>query len=112
MEGPTWAAWWTQNSYGTSMTSMPFLDPLLFQWTANSQLWWFNNMANGSQPAYEGSQGFAPDGCLCDDGGPTHCDYKQGDGLCPEVACLKRLNRRQATCPFMTGRSRRPSRRW
>ena len=24
--------------------------------------------------------GFAPDGCLCDNGSPTSCNYKQGDG--------------------------------
>ena len=37
-------------------------------------------MANGSDPQYMGSEGSAPDGCLCDDGSPTHCNYKQGDG--------------------------------
>lgn len=25
LEGPTWGAWWTQNSYGTTMTSLPFM---------------------------------------------------------------------------------------
>ena len=26
MEGPTWGAWWTQNSYGTTMTALPLMD--------------------------------------------------------------------------------------
>ena len=71
------------------MASLPFLDPVVLQWTAHSQQWWFDNMANGSQPEYMGSQGFAPDGCLCDDGTPFECNYKQGDGaLAMKVAVL------------------------
>jgi hypothetical protein len=76
LEGPTWDAWWTQNSYGTSMTSFPFLPEAAFAWTRHSQAWWFNNMADGTQ-LYSGNQGWAPDGCLCDNGSPTSCNYKQ-----------------------------------
>eukprot|EP00042_Codosiga_hollandica_P038236 m.309148 g.309148 ORF g.309148 m.309148 type:complete len:926 (+) comp55339_c0_seq1:5-2782(+) len=83
LEGPTWDAWWTQNSYGTTMTSLPFMDAAVFRWTRHSQEWWFDHMANGSQAEYGGNQGWAPDGCLCDDGGPTYCNYKQGDGNVP-----------------------------
>ena len=33
------------------------MDETVFRWTRHSQEWWFNNMANGSQPEYEGDQG-------------------------------------------------------
>ncbi len=114
LEGPTWNAWWTQNSYGTTMTSLPFMDATVFRWTRHSQEWWFDHMANGSQPVYVctrkalasynalicesswmiefinatrygGDQGYAPDGCLCDDGGPSYCNYKQVCGYILET---------------------------
>ena len=44
---------------------------------------WFNNMADGTQPYAGGAQGWAPDGCGCDNGEPTGCNYKQGDGDVP-----------------------------
>ena len=33
-----------------------------------------------------GAQGWAPDGCTCDNGEPQDCNYKQGDGeqLCSQ----------------------------
>ena len=63
LEGPTWTAWWTQNSYGPTMTSLPFVAGPVFAWTAHSQSWWFNNMANGSGAQYLGDQGWAPGMC-------------------------------------------------
>ena len=42
-------AWWTQNSYGTSMCSLPFADDTVFAWTRHSQQWWFDNMANTTE---------------------------------------------------------------
>ena len=39
LEGPTWAAYWTQNSYGTSLTSLPFLQELGFKGMSESQNW-------------------------------------------------------------------------
>ena len=137
LEGPTWGAYWTQNSYGTvsrstgkntnpyyafdpdppggcsttnhahshhahahahtvrlmlssrpraftqAMTTLPFLGDLAFKGMKESQNWWFNNMADGTQPYAGGSQGWAPDGCGCDNGEPSGCNYKQGDGDVP-----------------------------
>jgi hypothetical protein len=90
LEGPTWDAYWTQNSYGTSMTVLPFLSDLGFKGMRESQNWWFNNMADGTNqyphPDAGGAppaQGWAPDGCSCDNGEPTGCNYKQGDGDVP-----------------------------
>ena len=75
-------AYWTQNSYGTAMTTLPFLGDVAFHGMRESQNWWFNNMANGlTQYAIGG--GWAPDGCSCDNGEPDGCNYKQGDGNVP-----------------------------
>eukprot|EP00052_Salpingoeca_macrocollata_P027203 m.257348 g.257348 ORF g.257348 m.257348 type:complete len:740 (-) comp22707_c0_seq3:50-2269(-) len=84
LEGPTWPAYWTQNSYGPTLGSLPFMPDLAFHAVRTSHSWWFNNMADGTNPyGTDGSQGFAPDGCLCDNGAPTSCNYKQGDGNVP-----------------------------
>lgn len=40
-------------------------------------------MADGSNPYKGGAQGWAPDGCGCDNGEPSGCNYKQGDGNVP-----------------------------
>ena len=79
----TWGAYWTQNSYGTAMTTLPFIGDLTFKGMRESQNWWFNNMADGTQPYGGGAQGWAPDGCGCDNGEPSGCNYKQGDGNVP-----------------------------
>ena len=85
LEGPTWGAYWTQNSYGTSLTSMPFLQQLGFKGMSESQNWWFNNLADGTNPygAQQGdeppAQGWAPDGCSCDNGSPAGCNFKQAE---------------------------------
>ena len=39
LEGPTWGAYWTQNSYGTSLTTLPFLQQLGFKGMSESQNW-------------------------------------------------------------------------
>lgn len=83
LEGPTWGAYWTQNSYGTAMTTLPFLGDLGFKGMKESQNWWFNNMADGTNAYAGGAQGWAPDGCGCDDGEPSGCNHKQGDGNVP-----------------------------
>ena len=83
LEGPTWAAYWTQNSYGTAMTCLPFLGDIAFKGIRESQNWWFNNQADGTNPYASGAQGWAPDGCSCDNGEPNGCNYKQGDGNVP-----------------------------
>ena len=84
LEGPTWGAWWTQNSFGTTMSSLPFVGSVVNHAIQESQNWWFNNQADGVTSAYaSGTQGYAPDGALCDNGSPTNCNYKQGDGNVP-----------------------------
>ena len=49
LEGPTWGAWWTQNSYGPVIASLPFLDDANWHAVQNSMAWWFNSMGNGSK---------------------------------------------------------------
>ena len=80
-EGPTWGAWWTQNSYGTAMAGFTLMDGFTFHAWRESQAWFFAHMANGSEafPAAEGG-GWAPDGAGCDDASPLTCRHKQGDG--------------------------------
>jgi len=65
------------------MTTLPFIGDLTFKGMRESQNWWFNNMADGTQPYSGGAQGWAPDGCGCDNGEPSGCNYKQGDGNVP-----------------------------
>eukprot|EP01137_Pigoraptor_chileana_P036007 Opistho-2@30886 len=79
VEGPTWNAWWTQNSYGATYTALPFMQEPLRTFVQNSQNFWFDHIGDGSTVDPQGNIG--PDGCLCDDGGPTYCRYKQGDGI-------------------------------
>jgi hypothetical protein len=81
LEGPTWGAYWTQNSYGTSMTTVPFLGNVALHGLRESQDWWFDNMADGTTPNYKGFS--APDGTMCDNGEPSGCNFKQGDGNVP-----------------------------
>jgi hypothetical protein len=82
LEGPTWGAYWTQNSYGTAMTTIPFLGDVALHGLRESQDWWFNNMADGATVNFQ-STWSAPDGTMCDNGEPTGCNFKQGDGDVP-----------------------------
>ena len=41
-----------QNSYGTSMTTAPFLGDVALHGMRESQNWWFDNMADGSTNNY------------------------------------------------------------
>ena len=107
LEGPTWGAWWTQNSYGTTMTSLPFMEDVAWHATQQSMAWWFDSMGDGKKidgqfktchGSCEATNGStiecggppvpAPDGALCDAAvpcGPSKncCAYKQGDGNVP-----------------------------
>jgi hypothetical protein len=81
-EGPTWKAWWIQNSYGTSYCALPFLDEPLITFLERSNDLWFSQMGDGKRA---GANGYvAPDGCLCDAAGPGFIYYRQGDGR-PEI---------------------------
>jgi hypothetical protein len=77
-EGPTWDAWWIQNSYGTTYTCLPFVGEPIFTWIQNSQDQWFNHEGDGKSKDKNGYVG--PDGCLVDCANPDVCYYRQGDG--------------------------------
>jgi hypothetical protein len=83
VEGPTWGAWWTQNSYGTTLAALPWLQEPHRSFIKNANWMWFSNIGNGNRSCNDCGGVIAPDGCLCDDGEPTNCDYKQGDGNVP-----------------------------
>ncbi|MCE1198509.1 MAG: hypothetical protein LWW85_06025, partial [Marinilabiliales bacterium] len=78
VEGPTWDAWWIQNSFGPSYALMPFLDPAGRQFVKNSQELWFAMMGNNERKDANGYR--APDGSLCDCARPGWVIYRQGDG--------------------------------
>jgi hypothetical protein len=82
VEGPTWDAWWIQNSFGPSYTMMPFLEEPYRTWLTNSQAMWFVQMADGKKADRNGY--VAPAGCLCDCATPTGVYYRQGDGRVAE----------------------------
>ena len=89
VEGPSWGAWWIQNSYGPSFCSLPFLREPYATFIRNSQALWFNLMGDGKRtwqfkPYNEDTEtdhGIIPDGCLCDVAWPEDAIYKQGDGI-------------------------------
>jgi hypothetical protein len=83
VEGPTWDAWWIQNSYGTSYCALPFLREPYLTFLQNSQDLWFNQMGDGKRagcPGHAAINWVAPDGQLCDAAQPGCIIYKQGDG--------------------------------
>jgi hypothetical protein len=81
VEGPTWDAWWIQNSYGTTYSSLPLLREPFTTFLQNAQDLWFDQMGDGkrvgAKPPFDW---VAPDGCLCDAARPGWIVYKQGDG--------------------------------
>jgi hypothetical protein len=83
VEGPTWDAWWIQNSYGTSYCALPFLEEPYLTFLQNSQDLWFSQMGDGKRAGCPGNKSInwvAPDGQLCDAALPGCIIYKQGDG--------------------------------
>jgi len=78
VEGPTWGAWWIQNSYGPSYCALPFLTEPYTTFLQNSQNLWFSQMGDGKRKG--ANDWVAPDGCLCDAAAPGWIYYKQGDG--------------------------------
>jgi hypothetical protein len=79
MEGPTWKAWWIQNSFGTTYCALPFLEEPYLTFLQNSQDLWFDQMGDGKRIGGPGKI-VAPDGSLCDCAAPGWVIYKQGDG--------------------------------
>lgn len=81
VEGPTWDAWWIQNSYGTTYCALPFFQEPFVTFLQNAQQLWFDQMGDGkrvgSPPPFNW---IAPDGALCDCAKPGQIIYRQGDG--------------------------------
>jgi hypothetical protein len=83
VEGPTWNAWWIQNSYGTTYCALPFYREPFITFLQNSQDLWFDQMGDGHRagcPSSPRNSWVAPDGQLCDAAMPGCIIYKQGDG--------------------------------
>ncbi|HSW47244.1 MAG TPA: hypothetical protein VLM89_16900 [Phycisphaerae bacterium] len=86
VEGPTWGAWWVQNSYGTTYCALPFAVEPLRTFIQNAQNLWFDQMGDGKtvRPFERGKNErydwVPPDGCLCDAASPGWFVAKQGDG--------------------------------
>ena len=74
---PTWMAWWSQNSYGPTYCSLPFLQEPWLTFLQNSQDMWFKNQGDGKTKREHDLVG--PDGCLCDAAFPTGAHMVQGD---------------------------------
>lgn len=81
VEGPTWNAWWIQNSYGTTYCSLPFLVEPYPTFLQNSHDLWFDQMGDGKTPRpWQHWHWVPPDGALCDAAAPGVFIAKQGDG--------------------------------
>lgn len=78
VEGPTWKAWWTQNSYGPTYCALPFYQEPFVTFLQNAQNLWFDQMGDGERKSY--MDWVAPDGCLCDGAAPGLFVSRQGDG--------------------------------
>ena len=79
VEGPTWKAWWIQNSFGTTYCALPFFEEPFVTFLQNSQDLWFDQMGDGKRQGGPGKI-VAPDGSLCDCAAPGWVIFKQGDG--------------------------------
>ncbi len=81
VEGPTWGAWWIQNSYGPTYCAAPFYDEPYTTFLQNSHDCWFARMGDGTRTwNWRGEHGVIPDGQLCDCANHEMTIYKQGDG--------------------------------
>ena len=81
VEGPTWDAWWIQNSYGTTYAALPFYQEPLITFLQNAQDLWFDQMGDGKRVGAAAPYNWvAPDGALCDCAQPGRIIYRQGDG--------------------------------
>lgn len=77
VEGPTWDAWWIQNSYGGTYAFLPYAVEPWSTFIANSQAMWFAKQGDGKTPDKNGY--VAPDGCLVDAANLKVHYYRQGD---------------------------------
>jgi len=60
VEGPTWGAWWIQNSYGTTYCALPLLQEPHVTFLQNAQDLWFSQMGDGQRAG--ANNWVAPDG--------------------------------------------------
>ena len=81
VEGPTWGAWWIQNSYGTTYCALPFYQEPFVTFLENSHDLWFAQMGDGKKVwKWQQHEWVVPDGQLCDAAAPGWVFPKQGDG--------------------------------
>jgi len=82
VEGPTWGAWWVQNSYGPTYCAIPFYEEPFVTFIQNSQDLWFDKMGDGKTSyVWNGKDSWVPpDGCLMDCASDTWAMHRQGDG--------------------------------
>jgi len=81
VEGPTWGAWWIQNSYGPTYCALPFYTEPYVTFLQNAQDLWFDQMGDGKKVwKWRRFKWVVPDGHLCDAAGPGWVIPKQGDG--------------------------------
>lgn len=81
VEGPTWGAWWIQNSYGPTYCGLPVFEEPLITFLQNAQDLWFDQMGDGQRTwKHDGKELVIPDGQLCDAASPDWVIPKQGDG--------------------------------
>ena len=81
VEGPTWGAWWIQNSYGPTYCALPFLTEPYVTFLQNAQDLWFDQMGDGTRTyTWRDHEWVVPDGQLCDAASPNWVVPKQGDG--------------------------------
>ena len=82
VEGPTWNAWWIQNSYGTTYCALPFYGEPYWTFLQNADDLWFRFIGDGKpyKSPIGGHEYTPPDGQLCDAAMPEGALHKQGDG--------------------------------
>jgi hypothetical protein len=82
VEGPTWGAWWVQNSYGPTYCALPFYEEPFVTFLQDSQDLWFDKMGDGKTSyVWNGKDSWVPpDGCLMDCANDTWAMHRQGDG--------------------------------
>jgi hypothetical protein len=78
VEGDPWDAWWIQNSYGTTLCALPFVEEPYITWIQNAQDMWFRVQGDGKTA--DANKYVAPDGCLVDAANLKVHYYRQGDG--------------------------------
>ena len=71
VEGPTWGAWWIQNSYGPTYCALPFYTEPYVTFLQNAQDLWFDHIGDGKRMfKWRSFQWRVPDGQLCDAAAP------------------------------------------